>query len=863
MHRKVRILVTYSHMDARYVEGDGSLLAFLRGLERDGAAFWEDRKIETGELWDEEIKARIADSDIALALISQAFLDSEYCTREEIGSFLAQEVVIFPVILSPCEWQCHEWLKSRQFAPAAGETIEEHYTADGPRKRLYLKIREELRARIEKIRSPAPPMSGGASGLAGYVYQQDYAAFKLLASEATRILTPDVTSRSISRFKIEGRCQSRGPVWDVVWTYEDGSIEFFECKNTAITREDRLTFYKRVRKELAAGADAENFRIGWVTDEKKQDGNIVQHLRDMAGLALSCRDSEGKVSPDRITSPRTALQEALYHLSNTGASKLRPVAHIQATELLAGLKIEHFGANELRSSLDWLAPTIFESGSGTAIRSLIQGELATTVQELGTAEYTRDEFLAKIEVNQLTLNLEKSLRDALQTYSSASAPAVVPGIRWAHLPSEATKTWPLSQRLPEWSGQISCVLTAKTGAGKTTASLQMYQERSANLSKHNVLRIEAAEVDAETVKLLPQLCGMLSGVSNTWIVVDGLDQISRMIESSWRQAIAKLLVLPRLTTVLTARREVVATNEWLQQLISRLREIPLSELSEVQIANEFGRVGLNPPMSQALLACLRNPFLLSVYAQSVSETATPLADRRAVVAFDIIDTYWMKRVRSESQGFRSTEAPGRSVAEKRAAVSYLAEETLKGAIVLEPPSDRVLPAYGIDALCREGVIVQSSTNSHNWAHAWFREYAVADQIIGKLEARTAVSIARSVGGVKPDHAARVAAVGCCKWIVSKGDLGPIEEYLAELYCHNTGAAREALSVLIEGDPECLTFAELPPRIVIDALDLARDLSASQWVDQASSLPDSWLRGPEGRGLLEALLAYEVEAINDE
>ncbi len=153
MPRRVRIFVTYSHSDARYVEGDDSLLVFLRGLERQGADFWADHKLATGELRDEEIKARVASSDIALALVSQAFLDSEYCTREEIGSFLARRLVIFPVILSPCDWQRHEWLKSRQLVPTGGETIEEHYTAEGPRKRLYLKIREDLRARIEKIRT--------------------------------------------------------------------------------------------------------------------------------------------------------------------------------------------------------------------------------------------------------------------------------------------------------------------------------------------------------------------------------------------------------------------------------------------------------------------------------------------------------------------------------------------------------------------------------------------------------------------------------------------------------------------------------------------------------------------------------------
>lgn len=129
------------------------LRGFLRGLENEGVEFWTDQRIATGELWDEEIKRKIAESEIALALVSQAFLDSPYCTRIEIGTFIVQRTHIFPIILSPCEWQRHDWLKSRQFLPGGDKTIEEHYTESGPRRRLFLKLRQDLRKQIEKRRS--------------------------------------------------------------------------------------------------------------------------------------------------------------------------------------------------------------------------------------------------------------------------------------------------------------------------------------------------------------------------------------------------------------------------------------------------------------------------------------------------------------------------------------------------------------------------------------------------------------------------------------------------------------------------------------------------------------------------------------
>ncbi|MCP4664350.1 MAG: ATP-binding protein, partial [bacterium] len=45
----------------------------------------------------------------------------------------------------------HEWLSSRQFLPGGDETVEEHYTEPGPRRRLFLEIRTRLRELIEQL----------------------------------------------------------------------------------------------------------------------------------------------------------------------------------------------------------------------------------------------------------------------------------------------------------------------------------------------------------------------------------------------------------------------------------------------------------------------------------------------------------------------------------------------------------------------------------------------------------------------------------------------------------------------------------------------------------------------------------------
>jgi class 3 adenylate cyclase/tetratricopeptide (TPR) repeat protein len=151
----VKVIVSYSHLDAAYLAAN-SLLGFLKGLNEKGVELWTDASIAAGAPWGQEIQERLRASDVMLALVSQSFLDSPYCTKVEVTSFLercrSSGMVLIPVILSPCEWQQHEWLARRQLLPGGDETIEESYTHPGKRKRLFLRIRKELRAAVERVR---------------------------------------------------------------------------------------------------------------------------------------------------------------------------------------------------------------------------------------------------------------------------------------------------------------------------------------------------------------------------------------------------------------------------------------------------------------------------------------------------------------------------------------------------------------------------------------------------------------------------------------------------------------------------------------------------------------------------------------
>jgi len=149
------IFVSYSHADTAYLDKD-SLLGHLQGLERDGARFWTDRDIPVGINWHTAILAAIKRADIAMVLVSQAFLNSDYVQNHEIRSCLAEArdraLFIFPIVLSPCDWKQEPWLRQRQFIPTNDQTIEEHFAEPpGVRKRMFQTITEALRQRVADV----------------------------------------------------------------------------------------------------------------------------------------------------------------------------------------------------------------------------------------------------------------------------------------------------------------------------------------------------------------------------------------------------------------------------------------------------------------------------------------------------------------------------------------------------------------------------------------------------------------------------------------------------------------------------------------------------------------------------------------
>jgi len=122
---KPTVFLSYSHKDEDWKT---KLRSHLKVLENVGTfVVWDDRKIDAGDTWYDEIRAAMDGADAAVCLISSDYLASDFCVKEEIPYLLKRRgekgMLMLPVLLRPCPWKYVPWLSAIQMLPRDGKAV--------------------------------------------------------------------------------------------------------------------------------------------------------------------------------------------------------------------------------------------------------------------------------------------------------------------------------------------------------------------------------------------------------------------------------------------------------------------------------------------------------------------------------------------------------------------------------------------------------------------------------------------------------------------------------------------------------------------------------------------------------------------
>lgn len=120
-----KVFVSYSHKDTEWKD---RLVKQLAALQRRGLLeVWVDSQIKGGEDWYRLIHEAMLEARVAVLLVSEHFLDSDFIQDVEVPRLMQSHAEdgmrIYPVIVWPCLWQFDEWLASKQVRPKGGAPL--------------------------------------------------------------------------------------------------------------------------------------------------------------------------------------------------------------------------------------------------------------------------------------------------------------------------------------------------------------------------------------------------------------------------------------------------------------------------------------------------------------------------------------------------------------------------------------------------------------------------------------------------------------------------------------------------------------------------------------------------------------------
>lgn len=120
-----QVFVSYCHKDSEWKD---RLLTQLGVLVQNGmVATWDDQCIRIGDDWRPQIEKAIRNAEVAILLVSAHFLASKFIMEVEVPELLSRRAEgtlnIFPIIVTPCNWQQVDWLSKMQCHPADGEAL--------------------------------------------------------------------------------------------------------------------------------------------------------------------------------------------------------------------------------------------------------------------------------------------------------------------------------------------------------------------------------------------------------------------------------------------------------------------------------------------------------------------------------------------------------------------------------------------------------------------------------------------------------------------------------------------------------------------------------------------------------------------
>jgi hypothetical protein len=159
VEESIRIFVSYARKDKRWLDNEYkyNLIPWLiESTRRLNVVFWYDKELVASEVFMGRIHEEIDKAHIAILIVSQPFLNSDFIEKHElprIKNRAAQKnLSVVPVLVEPCSWQEDDFLCERQMLPGKPTPLINYTERDAEWAQVKFDLLDSIKRLIKKIR---------------------------------------------------------------------------------------------------------------------------------------------------------------------------------------------------------------------------------------------------------------------------------------------------------------------------------------------------------------------------------------------------------------------------------------------------------------------------------------------------------------------------------------------------------------------------------------------------------------------------------------------------------------------------------------------------------------------------------------
>ncbi len=216
----VHVFVSYAREDKRWLDADYrfNLIPFLaESLRRHNTVFWYDTELKPGDVFKRHIEEQIDQAQIAVLIVSQSFLNSDFIEQIEMPRIAERarqgETIVIPVLVEPCDWGDYPFLADRQMVPSANPLID-FTESEAKWAKVKFQILDGLKAQLKRIRET--PQSAASAGqgaeTTGSVFAEKTRSSAVIHGDREPA-AGKFTEQAFGNLKVAGSRGVKIPVW--------------------------------------------------------------------------------------------------------------------------------------------------------------------------------------------------------------------------------------------------------------------------------------------------------------------------------------------------------------------------------------------------------------------------------------------------------------------------------------------------------------------------------------------------------------------------------------------------------------------------------------------------------------------------